>query len=199
VTPRRESTQQRRKPTRVARQRVLIVCGSERTEVQYLRGLRDSRGNRAVDVTVRPRPKAPIQVVEYARTFADRAGTDFDEIWCVFDVDEFDVEPAYLLAGRDAIQLAVSRPCFEFWLLLHHIDCRQPGMTPAQALRSLAQHVPGFAKNSVRFTDFATGVGTATKRARELGNHTTFPPGDPSSGMGYLVETVFEPTSQEPR
>jgi transcription termination factor Rho len=70
---------------------VLVVCASERTEAAYFTGLRDSIDNRAVDVRIVRRPKAPVQVVQYAVEYAKRATADFDEIWCVFDVDEFDI------------------------------------------------------------------------------------------------------------
>lgn len=72
-----------------------MVCGSARTEEQYLKGLRASVANLAVDLTVVKRPKDPYDVVGYAIDHAaQRQRSDFDEVWCVFDVDDFDVLPA---------------------------------------------------------------------------------------------------------
>lgn len=85
----RESGLTRRTPGRAARPRLLVVCGSERTEPQYLIGLRDSLDNRAVDIQLARCPRSPAQVVAYAqRLLATRS--DFDEAWCVFDADGID-------------------------------------------------------------------------------------------------------------
>ncbi len=104
----RESRLQRRAPRRAARPRLLIVCGSERTETQYLVGLRDSLDNRAVDVRIVKHPKSPAQVVAYATKIAT---ADFDEVWCVLDVDEFDIATAAAHADEARIEVsnAVTR------------------------------------------------------------------------------------------
>lgn len=49
----------------------------------------------------------------------------FDEIWCVFDVDAHpDVSQAIVEAEQSGINVAVSNPCFEVWLVLHCEDQR---------------------------------------------------------------------------
>ena len=51
------------------------------------------------------------------RKHADR---DFDEIWCVFDTDQHpNLAQAINEAGQSEIEVAVSNPCFELWLVLH--------------------------------------------------------------------------------
>jgi hypothetical protein len=48
-----------------------------------------------------------------------------DEVWCVFDVDEHPkLAEARDQANANGIQLAVSNPCFELWLLLHFQEHR---------------------------------------------------------------------------
>ncbi len=50
-------------------------------------------------------------------------GRPHDEIWCVFDVDEHPkLAEAIQLAERSGIEVAVSHPCFELWLILHYRD-----------------------------------------------------------------------------
>ena len=74
-----------------------------------------------------------------SRRSARRHGTaDFDEIWCVFDVDAHPhLQQAIVEARQSDISVAVSNPCFELWLVLHcqnqtaHIDRR-----PIQKLAS---------------------------------------------------------------
>jgi hypothetical protein len=52
-----------------------------------------------------------------------RSGDEFfnyDEVWCVFDVDEHPMLADALQQARaNGINVAVSNPCFELWLLLH--------------------------------------------------------------------------------
>ncbi|MFL6141746.1 MAG: RloB family protein [Labedaea sp.] len=52
-------------------------------------------------------------LVDHAAAWCDRQADDFDEIWCVVDVDQFDLAAATSLARDRGIRLAVSNPCFE--------------------------------------------------------------------------------------
>jgi hypothetical protein len=72
----------------------------------------------------------PKAVVEHAAQKKREAESDagkrkddnlrYDEVWCVFDVDEHpDVPEAKQQAVANEIHLAISNPCFELWLLLH--------------------------------------------------------------------------------
>lgn len=50
---------------------------------------------------------------------------DFDEIWCVFDVDSHpDIPQALFEAHQGGVHVALSNPCFELWLVLHCEDQR---------------------------------------------------------------------------
>ena len=54
-----------------------------------------------------------------------RRNTDpaFDELWCVFDVDQHhNLDETLSDARNSRINIAISNPCFELWLLLHVID-----------------------------------------------------------------------------
>src|SRR6185436_2146803 len=104
---------------------VLIVIGADRTETAYLKGLRTHDRLGAVTMRIVEKAAAPDRLVEYTR--ATFTLGEYDEVWCVTDVDHYErdggkVTAAVALAGDD-IKLAVSNPCFELWLLLHHEDC----------------------------------------------------------------------------
>jgi hypothetical protein len=50
---------------------------------------------------------------------------NYDQVWCVFDIDEHPFVPEVKLQARDnGIEVAVSNPCFELWALLHFCDQR---------------------------------------------------------------------------
>jgi hypothetical protein len=125
----------RRAPALSPKPRFLIVCEGEVTEPSYFAGLRREQQIRLLQVVVDDAGGTPKSLVERAVTekkdAARRAKSEkdenlkFDEIWCVFDIDE---HPLILEAKEQArahgISLAISNPCFELWLLLHFAEQR---------------------------------------------------------------------------
>jgi hypothetical protein len=50
-------------------------------------------------------------------------GRPHDQVWCVFDRDEHpNFAKAIDLADRHGINLAISNPCLELWVILHFED-----------------------------------------------------------------------------
>ena len=116
--PQRGRTQ-KRAPRYVLR----VLTEGRRTEPDYLFGW--VRRNAPVYLNIADTGMTPDALVRRAkehlqsqpRRHADR---DFDEIWCVFDTDEHENLPHAIEAARQSgIQVAVSNPCFELWLVLH--------------------------------------------------------------------------------
>ncbi|WET83152.1 RloB family protein [Amycolatopsis sp. QT-25] len=105
---------------------MLVVCGAEATEPGYFEGLKRARRNPALTIKIKAKRGDPDAVVKYAAGMRDRAEGTYDEVWCVVDVDEFDLDRAAATARRLRIELAISNPCFEFWLLLHFEACSAP-------------------------------------------------------------------------
>jgi hypothetical protein len=171
------------------------VCGATRTEPIYISGLRQSVRNPAVVVKVATHPRDPKAVVKYAQKLREQAADDLDQVWCVLDVDKFEFDDALSIAAREQIALAISNLCFEFWLLLHHLDVTAALTSAAAATRRLKDVVPGYDKTDLRFDDFAKWVPDAVRRARALpGSAEIFGP-NPSTGMWRLAELITEPTS----
>jgi hypothetical protein len=182
----------RRPPFREPRLRLLVLCGGECTEPAYFLGLKNYLRNAAVHVRVRRKARAPEDLVKYARLIAPVAGDEFDEVWCVVDSDEFDLEPAVALAAKLDVRLAVSNPCFELWLLLHHQDCTAPLCDAKAVLRQLTKRLPGYQKNGLRFNDFQPGVMDALRRAESLDPTGCNYRCDPSSGVWVLVYRIMK-------
>ena len=97
------------------------------TEPEYVQLV--SKDNPDVRVRVIARGLTPSQLTQRAckelrgseRTRRSSGSPDYDEIWCVMDVDEHpDLEVALQEAARAGIHVALSNPCFELWLLLHY-------------------------------------------------------------------------------
>lgn len=90
----------RRPAFREPRLRLLVVCGGKRTEPDYFRGLKGHLRNPAVQVRLKAKVCASRDLVEHDRRIAPAGGDEFDEVWCVVDSDEFDLEPAVSLAAK---------------------------------------------------------------------------------------------------
>ncbi|XVV02098.1 RloB family protein [Actinosynnema sp. CA-248983] len=113
-----------------------------------------------------------------------RAEDGFDEVWCVLDVDDFDMAKAVASAHRAGVKLAVSDPCFEVWLLLHFREHTAYVQDAKAAQKLLVRHVPGYHKK-IDFAVFAANVGDAIARAKLSG------PDNPSTGVWRLVEAAL--------
>ncbi|WP_318306523.1 RloB family protein [Amycolatopsis solani] len=185
---RRENSDRRRPAFREQRLSLLVVCGAKATEPAYLEGLKRARRNPAVTVKVKVKAADPEAVVRYAAELSDRARGAHDEVWCVVDVDEFDLERAVVLARRLGVNLAVSNPCFEYWLLLHFEACAAPMNCYGDVEKRLLRHLPGYRKSALRFAHYEHGVDAAVRRSRhpEAGHAR-----NPSTQVGLLVEKML--------
>jgi hypothetical protein len=190
---RREKPSARRSPRRQARSRALVYCGGAQTEPAYFEGLRHSIANPAVVVEVRYKGVSPLQLLRVAADYVRRnADNSYDYVWCVVDVDDFDIATASQEAQRLGIRLAVSNPCFELWLLLHHADHRMHSENCAKVIDCLRKHLPAYDKARLNIADFAAGTAAAMERARALdtGRPHDFP--NPSTNVWRLVEKILE-------
>ena len=127
-----------------------MFCEGGVTEPQYLNALRrepEIREKAAVDITVNDECAgfAPLSLVQRAVDFRqhqqDTEG-EVDEVWCVFDVEwpqnHPNLQDALSLARKNGVQVAVSNPCFELWLILHCQD-HTAYLQTSEAVRLRAQ------------------------------------------------------------
>ena len=170
---------------------ILIVTNGERTEFDYFMAVKSELWVNAGRVFVKFEPGAPAAVV--LRTAFIRDDSDFDEAWTVCDVDEFDVATAISDADSRKVNLALSVPCFEVWLILH-ISNSCPGFNYAvQAEKYLKGLLPGWTKTTLAFANFRNGIDDAIVRAKRLGEP---PDANPSTAVWRLIESLKK-ASQE--
>jgi hypothetical protein len=163
---RRENRRSRRAPVREERTQVLVVCGGKATEPDYFRGLKKERRNPAVRVIVEGRGVDPMSLIRFAAQKRDNIGCD--EVWCVIDVDEFDVAEALAAATKKDVKLAIPNPCFEYWLLLHFELCATPMTCFDDVQGRLVKRLPRYNKSKLCFADLAPGVDDAIERAEPV-------------------------------
>ncbi|MBM4032519.1 MAG: RloB domain-containing protein [Planctomycetes bacterium] len=120
----------RARSPRPIKRTILIVGEGRETEPNYFDGLkREDAVSARFAVTVIKGPGfSPEQVLDVAlnrMNVARRRGEDFDEVWCVVDVEglgRHDSLRKMRQSARNAdIQLCLSNPSFEVWLLSHFV------------------------------------------------------------------------------
>jgi hypothetical protein len=205
LTPPGRSGPPRRRATRDAvRRELLVFVEGEETEERYLTDWAQ-RCRRRTLVTIDRFHGRPLQLVEEAvarrRAGAREArraqGRPYDEIWCVFDVDDHpNFAQAVDLARRNGVGVAVSNPCIELWFILHFED-QTAFINRTDAQRRAADLLGcGKALTAVALDVLAAHCDYAIARARGLdGKHAGdgSPPGaNPSSGVYQLIEVIRE-------
>ena len=121
----------RRAATRDAvRKDILLFVEGKRTEEDYLVHWHRVH-RRQVNVHIDPFRGGPRQLIDRAaqakrrseREARRREGRAYDEVWCMFDIDEHpSLHEVRTMAADNGINLAVSSPCLELWFLLHYAD-----------------------------------------------------------------------------
>ena len=167
----------RRRPFKDIKPLILVVTEGEVTEPQYLAAFARWCTNPRVEVVVESGAGVPKTIVDTAKRLkqeaekrADGEQDDhlrYDEVWCVFDVDDHPgLDDARQTAGSNGLRLAVSNPSIELWLLLHFRD--QPGMQYRDKIKTLLKsYVPGYNKH-VDFRLYQPHYQDAEDRARRL-------------------------------
>ena len=146
-------------------------------------------------------PKTLVSMAIEARRRALDEESEIDEFWCVFDVEwprnHPDLKESVDRARQAGIDLAISNPCFELWLILHFQDHAR--WSDNDDARRLRRQLDGStdkgldaAKYMPLFADAARRAGELDERHRQ--NGTAFPDDNPSSGMHRLIAAVEPPS-----
>lgn len=190
---------------------LLVFCEGERTEVDYLRALKQESAVRdvaSVDIRIQEdthgfAPLSLVRTAVEARSRATDERGEVDEVWCIFDVEQPKNHPnlreAIALAGNKNVRVAVSNPCFELWLVLHFDEYARPlKTTEVIRLRRKYDKRKDKGLDGARYMPLRDD---AARRARDLenrhrGNGTEFPNNNPSSSMFRFLEAVERPAEE---
>ena len=169
------------------------------TEPDYMRSWNRRDSGVRLDIDKDSAGCVPKTLVERARKQKEsqpRKDPDFDEIWCVFDVDVHPDLNSAIAEARDAgIRTAVSNPCFELWLVLHEED--QTAHVHRDTIQRRAEELGLVVDKSIpesarpRLLD---GYDNAKERAQALDSKHKGdgrkPGANPSSGVWRLVDSI---------
>ena len=122
---RSEPSYVRREPSLREKPTILIVCEGENTEPSYFRQFRLS------SATIKPIGEGYNTVSLVNRAIALAQEKSYDQVWCVFDKDDFsqvDFNNAIAIAEAQCFGVAYSNQAFEYWIILHFNDHQGGGM-----------------------------------------------------------------------
>lgn len=182
------------------RKRILVVCEGEKTECEYLKQFSQAHRTSKVKLDFARERGVPKTLVDIAKGFKARSighaepYDEFDEFWCVFDIDDHpNIADAVQTARDNGIELAISNPCFELWLLLHFRD--PPGQNHRNAIVELLRksvpnynkHVDyvkdGYADGYLAAVNGASHLDRLAEQAHDVGRN-------PTTGVYRLTESI---------
>jgi hypothetical protein len=190
----------RRRSFRQPSARFLIVCEGKVTEPIYFKEIRRvERGIIDLDIVPAGVPKTVVeravrlkQEAEWEAKLRADEYLRYDQVWCVFDVDEHPFVPeAKQQAQANAINIAVSNPCFELWFLLHFQD-QTAHIERAKVQHLCREHMPGYQK-APPCDALLTQQAKAMERAVRLDNwqlSRSNTGGNPSTGVHRLIQQI---------
>ncbi len=154
--PRRQF--KRRKAFKAPRECILIVCEGAKTEPLYFENLRRKLRLTTVEVDIQGEEcgSAAISVVDHAIIKRDQRKNshslvqpEYHAVWCVMDVEipqDSSLSKALNKAKANDLEVALSNPCFEFWLLLHFVKTGKLFQSSKEVSKELKKHYPHYAK-----------------------------------------------------
>ncbi|MDJ0618749.1 MAG: RloB family protein [Calothrix sp. MO_192.B10] len=148
----------------------MIVCEGEKTEPNYFRNFRGN--NQVIEIDVRGVGENPSKLVDSAKRLHTQEDEDYDQVWCVFDHDDFppeDFNNAIQNAETWKFQVAYSNEAFELWYVLHFqfLNTGVPRSDYKNKLNSLLGYK--YQKNSATIYDeLFEKQPTAIKNAKNL-------------------------------
>lgn len=202
----------RRVAIRKPRKTLVVFCEGTRTEPDYLDALKRLpavRNIAAVDLRVetgqgRTDPRSLVSLAIEARRRATATDEEIDQFWCVFDVEWPNNHPnlpeAVALARQNGVEVAVSNPCFELWLILH-FQSRSAWLNTDEACR-LRGKLDGSSGKGLNAASYMPLVDIAARRAvaldkRHSNQSTQFPHNNPSSGL-FMLLAALQSDKHEP-
>ncbi len=200
----RDRRSARREPFKDSRPTILIVCEGRVTEPSYLKDFYSALKNPRVNIRFGDGEAVPLTIVRTARDLKKKAEEQakrerddnlaYDQVWCVFDVDEHPhISEARQMARDNELHLAVSNPCFELWLLLHFRE--PPGAKHRHDLQSmLSENLPDYHKRA-SYALVSPGYDAAVVRAKRLdaaASAASESGRNPTTGVWRLTESIRE-------
>ncbi|NMX92669.1 MULTISPECIES: RloB family protein [unclassified Pseudomonas] len=194
---------ERKKPVKEAGKRFLIVCEGEKTEPNYFKEIRhDLRLQTATVEICGECGSDPISVYQHAvDLFEKEKGASFDTVFCIIDKDShknLDRAIGLINAKEGKFVAVLSYPCFEYWLLLHHVLHRESFVRTAKksigesVFSELKKHDKSYAKGGkgvwLRYKEKLSFAINNSREMKKVADASGNP--NPSTNVHELVELL---------
>lgn len=122
-----------------------------------------------------------------------------DTAWLIVDMDQQQKRhlPGICKEARqEGFNTAISNPCFELWLWLHHFEVDMNLTNATKLKRKLGDTISGFDTNNwnpIENPEHQKWISDAISRAKALpGSNTELMPQFPGTQLWRLVERIME-------
>ncbi|WP_440951042.1 RloB family protein [Methanosphaerula subterraneus] len=169
-------------PRRLQKRIQFFFFTEGQTECNYFDQIKkDLAGNnRNISVQIRSiNKKSAVEFVKYAQNYLLSLNKDLnlkDRVFCVFDMDtanDDDIDKAIKKMPKN-MQLIVSNPDFELWLLLHY-EYRWTALDTREPIKKFRKYMPDYQKPCVDkiYRSLKENEKAAFKNAQLLREHQT--------------------------
>jgi hypothetical protein len=174
----------------------LIACDDTYAPVQYFSFFRISR----VQVHIVPTLDGSTAANRVLDRLLELEFAEGDERWMILDTDHVTegthlgtMTSALARARANGVQIAMSCPSFELWLLLHHedVDPAAEFNLAGDVIRRIREVVGNYSKKQLRLEHYPlASVVAACRRARNLDQ--LIPPDDIPKGTASRLYKIWE-------
>jgi hypothetical protein len=151
---------ERAAPAKLEKPTILIVCEGKNTEPSYFRQFK------LTSATIKAIGNGYNTTSLVNQAIALSQQTTYDQVWCVFDKDQFsanDFNNAITIAAANNFGVAYSNQAFEYWLILHFEDHQGGGMNRDEYDQTINEYI-----NPLGATYNAEGSKTITEGFFEI-------------------------------
>jgi len=148
----------------------------------------------------------PEGIIERLRKYKQMNDLDAeDKCWLVFDVDHRDDErlkAVCIQAKAERFRVAISNPCFEFWLFLHTFEADELNSSihrvPLEKRSHMMKQIVKYDYKSLSYKEFRIDVEKAVQRAKSKEkSRRSAVPGFPGTDVYRVVENLPFKTAKD--
>jgi len=186
----------RKQNTRNVKKRILVIYNGKETEGNYIKALKTRYSATGVIIKPRFENKDALKLVESMKRLKEREENNFDEFWCIFDVENVTPEQFIKfinISKKEKIQLAYSKISFELWILLHN-QYVENSMTVNQLSQKIKNWLGNYKKTSIDWiyeilplTNIAITNAQKLAKKYQYQNHLN---NDPITFMHLLINSI---------
>jgi len=177
----------------------VIAIEGERTEKQYFQKFGSTKIKIEILPTLSGDSAEPEGVIERLRKYKSENDLgEEDKCWLVVDVDhrsEDRLKAVCVQAREERFQVAISNPCFEFWLFLHRFEATELQQGIYQAMPEQRPHemkrMLDYDYKSLPYKEFRSDVEKAIQRAKSKEHsRRSAVPGFPGTDVYRVAESL---------